>query len=177
MIGLSNGWVESVRTEPSQENAWRQTPFEFTDPPVHCAIHEVEVVGFDGSPETLLVIDIEPSSRVHATNKDEVFLRVGDENRKLTFRERQELLYDKGSRSRYLSSLTRRSRISMITSSSSTPSGAEHQVSALQPLIVRGLITKDKAITAGAAPDATNPQPWFSEATVRVLRYRGGQFQ
>ena len=44
----------------------------------------------------LLVIEVEPGDLVHANQKDEVFLRVGDENRKLNFAQRRELLYDKG---------------------------------------------------------------------------------
>ena len=35
---------------------------------------------------------------VHANQADEVFMRVGDKSRKLTFEERMQLMYDKGER-------------------------------------------------------------------------------
>jgi len=49
-----------------------------------------------GEADHLLAIEVETSEKVHANRRDEVYLRVGDENRKLTFAQRQELLYDKG---------------------------------------------------------------------------------
>lgn len=39
---------------------------------------------------------VEQSRRVHANQKDEVYYRVGDKSKKLTFDERLQLLYDKG---------------------------------------------------------------------------------
>ena len=41
---------------------------------------------------------VEPSMEVHANQADEVFMRVGDKSRKLTFEERMQLMYDKGER-------------------------------------------------------------------------------
>jgi len=43
-----------------------------------------------------LALEIEASSQVHANRRDDVFLRVGDENRKLTYSQRQELVDEKG---------------------------------------------------------------------------------
>jgi ATP-dependent DNA helicase RecG len=50
----------------------------------------------DGQPDDLLVIEVAPSNVVHANSRDDVFLRVGDETRRLTFAQRRELLFDKG---------------------------------------------------------------------------------
>lgn len=41
---------------------------------------------------------IPASPRLHANQADEVFWRVGDKSRKLTFDERLQLMYDKGER-------------------------------------------------------------------------------
>lgn len=49
----------------------------------------------DGDADHLLVFEIAPSDTVHATVRDEVYLRVEDENRRLSFSHRQELLYDR----------------------------------------------------------------------------------
>ena len=39
---------------------------------------------------------VPPSEQVHATHRDEVFLRVGDEDRRLDFEQRIQLRYDRG---------------------------------------------------------------------------------
>lgn len=41
---------------------------------------------------------VEPSMQVHANQADEVFMRVGDKSKKLSFEERLQLMYDKGER-------------------------------------------------------------------------------
>lgn len=41
---------------------------------------------------------VEPSMEVHANQADEVFLRVGDKSKKLSFEERTQLMYDRGER-------------------------------------------------------------------------------
>ena len=56
----------------------------------------VDCIDSHGEPNELLVFEVESSDVVHANQKDEVFLRVGDENRRLSFVQRQELLFDKG---------------------------------------------------------------------------------
>lgn len=42
------------------------------------------------------MIEVEPSDVVRHNRRDEVYLRVGDETRRLSFGQRQELMYDKG---------------------------------------------------------------------------------
>ena len=46
----------------------------------------------------MLLIHVPASPRLHANQADEVFWRVGDKSRKLTFDERLQLMYDKGER-------------------------------------------------------------------------------
>jgi ATP-dependent DNA helicase RecG len=41
---------------------------------------------------------VEPSVQVHANQADEVFMRVGDKSKKLSFEDRTQLIYDKGMR-------------------------------------------------------------------------------
>ncbi len=48
------------------------------------------------SADQVAVIEVESSERVHTNVKDETYLRVGDENRRLGALEAQELRYDKG---------------------------------------------------------------------------------
>ncbi len=46
----------------------------------------------------MILMHIEPGMEVHANQADEVFMRVGDKSKKLTFEERMQLMYDKGER-------------------------------------------------------------------------------
>ena len=71
-------------------NALRQAAIDFTVPAVRCSVSEV-VTSLDG---TLLAFHVSPGDRVHETTKGEVYLRVGDESRRLGFPQRRELEYD-----------------------------------------------------------------------------------
>ena len=175
VLGLWNGQVDGVDRAPAGRVAqWQQAAFDFTVPTVACRSRLVECVNQAGRPDHLLVIEIDTSDRVHANRRDEVFLRIGDENRRLTFTQRQELLYDKGQSS----------------FESTTAEGAELEdldeqllqvyaqaVGHPDPgrlLAARGLITRKGALTVAAVLlFAREPQRWLPEANVRVLRYRG----
>lgn len=73
-----------------------QAAIDHSHPPVRTRSRLVPCINSAGKQDHLLVIDVERSETVHTNNRDEVFLRVGDETRKLTFLQRRELLYDKG---------------------------------------------------------------------------------
>src|SRR3954453_18166223 len=96
VVGLSDGEVEGTNGNLERRNAQFQTNVDFCSPPVRAKPQLVGCVDRDGDPNELLVFEVEPGDTVHANQKDEVFLRVGDENRRLNFTQRQELLYDKG---------------------------------------------------------------------------------
>ena len=85
VIGLHNGVCEGIGGRPENQNEWRQAGLDFTDPPVVFEQRLLECVNHNGAADQLFVIQVPPSEQVHATNRDEVFLRVGDENRKLSF--------------------------------------------------------------------------------------------
>ncbi len=176
VIGLSQGRVEGVSGKDTQLSGWRQAAFDYTDPPVRCEAQEVDVIRDDDTHDRVLVLDIEPSSQVHATNKDEVFLRVGDENRKLTFRQRQELIYDKGQVNFETTPVALEQDVDLDEHLLFEYAKACEAPDAGRLLKARGLVTTDNRVTAGAVLlFADNPQQWFAEATVRVLRYRGSE--
>ncbi|HEY7200610.1 MAG TPA: ATP-binding protein, partial [Candidatus Dormibacteraeota bacterium] len=96
LIGIHDGRVEGTDAHPQHRNELMQTAIDQTEPAVRIRSTLVECRNDRGQPDHLLVIDVAPSDTVHATARDEVFLRVGDENRRLSFAQRQELVYDKG---------------------------------------------------------------------------------
>jgi ATP-dependent DNA helicase RecG len=96
VVGISNGQVEGTDARPERVNELMQAAVDFTVPPVRARSRRVACINQLGRADQLLVIEVDPSEGVHATASDQVFLRIGDENRKLSFAQRQELIYDKG---------------------------------------------------------------------------------
>jgi ATP-dependent DNA helicase RecG len=172
IIGLSDGKIEGTNGNLKRRNAQFQANIDFCAPPVRAKPCLIDCIDSDSQENELLVIEVEPSDLVHANGKDEVFLRVGDENRKLSFAQRRELLFDKGQ-----------------VSFEAGPSGAsldlvdqpllrEYAIAVGAPdptrlLRARGLATDDKLMIAGCLLFAESPQAFLPEAFIRVLRYRG----
>lgn len=97
-IGISDTKreVEGVDEDKIKLNDIRRTPFDFCVPSVNVATELVPCIDCHGHPNHVLVFHIEPGLRVYANQADEVFLRVGDKSKKLSFDERFQLLNDKG---------------------------------------------------------------------------------
>lgn len=122
----------------------------------------------------MLVLQVEASDRVHATHREEVYLRVGDETRKLSFVQRQELLYDKG-QTHFEGTVTRG-----VEQNDLDPSLLRAYADAVahpdptRLLTARGLLDRYGSPTVGALLlFGEHPQTWLPQASVRVLRYRG----
>lgn len=172
IVGLADGSVEGTNSNLERRNSQLQANIDFCAPPVRAKHRLIDCIDSSGEPNQLLAIEVEPSDSVHANQKDEVFLRVGDENRKLNFAQRRELLFDKGQ-----------------ASYEASPSGASLDmvdrplldsyalaVSAPDPtrlLRARGLANDNELTIAGCLLFAEAPQAFLPEAFIRVLRYRG----
>lgn len=174
VLGLRDGEVEGIAGAGSRVNEWRQASLDFTTPPVPIKSHEVPCVNQSGEDDHLFVVEVQPSDHVHATTKDEVFLRVGDENRLLRFDQRQELTYDKGQAS-FEATVLRGFAFNKLDASLM----AEYADAVGHPdperlLIARGLLSPRGQVTVGAyLLFAPQPQARYPEANVRVLRYLG----
>lgn len=174
VLGLWNGRVEGVAAVPKKHNEWRQAALDFTLPPVRVRDQLVECVNDAGALDSLFVIEVEPSDQVHSNRKDEVFLRVGDENRRLTFMQRQELLYDKGQSSYEASPLGEPTVADLRRGWLTAYAEAVNHPDPMRLLRARGLIGKGDSLTIAAVLlFAEHPQRWLPEANIRILRYRG----
>ena len=100
VIGISDKTrkIEGVDYEIRRLNELLRVPFDFCVPTVKAEIEKIRCVDFKGRENHVLLMHIEPSMEVHANQADEVFMRVGDKSKKLTFEERMQLMYDKGER-------------------------------------------------------------------------------
>lgn len=96
VVGLHNGKVEGVANLDARINGYQQAPLDFTVPPVRAKFHQVPCLNDRGGTDSLLVVRVDPSERVHETQDGECYLRVGDESRRLNFSQRQELEFDRG---------------------------------------------------------------------------------
>lgn len=179
VVGLSDGAVEGVDGFHKAVNSLRQVPMNFTVPPVHALAREVPCYDVDDRPTSLLVFEVDSSPAVHTTPQDGCFLRVGDQNRRLSFLQRQELNYDKGQAqfdgeyvpdAFWLEDLDQH-----IVDDYANVIGASDGLGALQ---ARGLMSPDRRVTNGAfLLFGRKPQTRFPQAFVRVLRYRGVERQ
>lgn len=174
VIGVWNGTVEGIDGVRPKVNEWAQAALDFTRPAVRNRQREIECRDDHGGVNHLIVIDVEPSDQVHANHRDEVYLRVGDENRKLNFGLHQELVYDKGQATYETTLVPTASMEDLDQELLGSYAGALQAPDIKRLLRARGLMTKSGSLTAAAVLlFATEPQQWFPEATLRVLRYRG----
>lgn len=98
VVGLSdkNRRVEGVDQATEHVNDLLRVPFDYCVPSVQAQVEYIPCADENGHDNRLLVFHISASEKVHANQADEVYLRVGDKNKKLTFEERFTLMSDKG---------------------------------------------------------------------------------
>lgn len=130
----------------------------------------------DGGDDHLLVFDVEPSAGVHASVRDEVYLRVGDESRRLSYGQRRELEFDKGQASYEATALTDAGWDEIDDGLLGAYAEEVKARDGRTLLQARGLVTQRGALTVGAILlFGRSPQARFPQAFVRVARYRGSE--
>lgn len=174
VIGLHGGRMEAWSS--AKESALRQAAMDYTHPPVRVKAERIVVQDEGGTESFLLLLDIQPSDLVHETSKGECFLRVGDESRKLTYLQRQELHYDRGA-AHFEGTPARDVDVARLDSAHMvTLAGALGFEPGSDPATVlnaRGLLTLRGEVTiAGYLLLGKFPQDLLPQAHVRVLRYR-----
>lgn len=174
VVGLSDGRVEGTDKLGRARNELLQAPLDFCVPPVRARTRFVKCIDESGVDNHLLAFEISPAEAfVHANARDEVYLRVGDSNRRLTFAQRQELTFDRGPgyETRPLPGVTMRDLDRELLDDYVERAGASSRKRLLQ---ARGLLAGDGTINiAGWLLFGRHPQAQLPEAYVRILRYRG----
>jgi ATP-dependent DNA helicase RecG len=173
VVGLNGSEVEGTDSNPAHRNALVQAAVDFSQPPVRFVTRLVPCVNSAGLDDHLLLLEIAPGDAVYANVKDEVFLRIGDENRRLTFAQRQELLFDRG-HGNYESR-----RLEGVLPTEMDSALVQAYAQALQHpdperlLAARGLIVGGAMTVGGILLFGRHPQQFLAEGFIRVLRYRG----
>lgn len=172
VVGLRDGLAEDVDAVPGRVNALLQASIDHSRPPVRARGREIQAVNAAGQAITLLAFEIEPGDTVHETMSGDSYLRVGDESRRLSFLQRQELTYDRGNApfdgtpsAAHLDELGDRYLDDLRQSIGATLETA-------RLLASRSLVTPDGRLTI-AAYLLFGEEPWrrMPHAHVRVLRY------
>lgn len=172
VVGLHNGSVEGFSGNRRRLNDLRQACIDHAVPPVRSTADEVPCVNDAGEADVLLVVRVPPGERVHETVSGDCYLRAGDESRKLSFNQRQELEFDKG-QAQYdgfaVPSATVTELDATLLEHFQSSAGAE---SLSRLLHARNLVTRDDYVTNAAyLLFAPHPQQVFPQAFIRVLRY------
>lgn len=95
-VGLHGGHCEGVDGNPDGQQRWDRAGIEHTMPRMQFESALLPCVTDAGEPDRLCVISVPPSSRPHVRTPDDMYLRVADVDRLLTFAERTALLYERG---------------------------------------------------------------------------------
>jgi len=99
-IGIKDRQFEGINSQGAVKiNDFLQCGVDHCRPPVIFQAEFADVVKADGLPDRVLFLHVEADkNRVHETNAGDVYLRVGDETKRLRFDQRLDLEYDRGSR-------------------------------------------------------------------------------
>ncbi len=99
-IGITNSkrQIEGVDGDISKLNDLLRVPLDYCNPTVEVRTELVPCNDMHGNDNHVLLMFVEPSMQVHANQADEVYMRVGDKSKKLSFEDRTQLMYDKGTR-------------------------------------------------------------------------------
>ena len=168
VVGLHDGMVDGV--EPARVNALRQAAMDHTAPPVPVS-HEERVIKVGGMSRTVLVMRVEPSDTLHSLTNGTAYLRVGDESRKLSAAQRQELAYDRGAAA-YEGSSMKLTIEDLDQTQLGAYASALGAASVRQMLLARDLLDRRGRVTVAACLlFDERPQREYPNAVVRVLRY------
>lgn len=177
-IGIHDGAIEGVIGVTAKVNEWRQAAVDFTRPPVRHRFELLPCVNTVGAIDEIAVVEVEASEHPHQNVKGETYLRVGDENRRLGLFEARELEYDKGA-----------SVYDGTAVPGSTPGDLDGRLvdrylgrvragsRAEEALESRGLLVRRRRAleptVAGILVLGVDPQRFFPQATLRLVRYAG----
>lgn len=177
VVGLGPDGAEGIDAQGQRINDLRQAAIDHSQPLVRAHAREVECVNNSGELDHLLVIEVEPSAVVHNNQRDEVYFRVGDETRRLTFAQRQELTYDKGQSVFDGTTVADVSEDDLdwerIYSWAETLGTADPE----RLMRRRGLLNSEGVTAAAVLLFSKEPQVLFPNAYVRVLKFRGTERQ
>jgi len=170
--------VTGISDYETKVNSFLQAAWDLCVPPVTIVHRFVDCDNYRGEVDRILLIEVLQSGKLHANSRDEVYLRIGDQSRRLSFDERMQMAYDRGEAS-WESMLMPEIPLDELDTDTleryRTAIGTS--LTAHQLLMARRLADRkdDRLILnrAGVLLFAKNPCMWFPRADLRFLRYEG----
>lgn len=169
VVGLSSGAVDGV--SPKRVNELRQAAIDHTAPPVRARVTELRLPPDPDAAKTILVIRVDPGEHVHTLTNGTCYLRVGDESRRLSLQQQQELTFDRGSAS--FDSMPIELKVSDLGASQLEKYAAQLGSSSVDAMLqARDLVDRSGRLRVAAALLFDDrPQREYPSAYVRILRY------
>ena len=181
VVGISDKTrqIEGVDQNETHLNELRRVPFDYCLPSVNARTELVPCKDKNGNDNHVLVFTIQPSLKVFANQADEVFLRVGDRSKKLTFDERFQLMNDKGQcdyEGTYRQGVTmEKLDFALVDDYCKRIGYSKSSMEFLQEN--EGFLCERQGKIYPSAASillfAKNPQGFFPRATIRFIRYDG----
>lgn len=146
---------------------------QMCEPPVRHSVRHVPHMAEGGAAQELIVIEVPPSELLHATTRDECYLRIGDSTCIQSRDQVQELALDK-SVQRY--EATRVPNATVDDLDNPLLENYADRLGSTRPISVLNDKTASEApklTVAAVLLFAQNPTRFFPNALVRVTRFRG----
>lgn len=180
VIGIEDDFtVTGIDDYQNNVNDILRVPFDYCKPSIRVITETVDCIDKDENPNHLLVITIPQSSELHANQHDDVYYRMGDKSKKLSFDERLQLMYAKGTRY-YEDEPVFRSSINDIDMDFVAEyckkigygKSAEEYIRQNNDYVVQH-DGREEMSGAALLLFGKNPQRFFQRARVRFIRYDG----
>ena len=159
----------------SKVDKFKRVPFDFLKSTPIIKTEVIDITNTKLKDDILLIYHIEPSvKRVIRTTSDDVYLRIGDQSRRLTHDEITNLEYDKGER-HIEEELVERSSIADIDTKllGEYKNIIKTNLSDKEVLEARGLLIDNKLTLAGILLFSKSPLKYYPNSRLRFLRYEG----
>lgn len=156
-------------------DAFKRILFDYFKSTPIIKLEVINVININSKDDFILVYHVYPSNkRVIRSTSDDVYLRIGDQSRKLTHEQINSLEYDKGERS-FEEEILDRSSIDDIDKLlvKKYKQTINTKLSDVEVLEGRGLLVDGKLTIAGMLLFSKNPSKFYPNARLRFIRYDG----
>jgi ATP-dependent DNA helicase RecG len=178
-IGVENDkTVSGIRRYQDNVAELLRAPFDHCEPPVSVQVEELPCRNTDGDEDALLLLHVARSQRVHNTTRKVAFVRIGDQNRRLSAQDVIQLAYDKG-----------QAEYEMEPAAGATLSDIDRALLARYRNVVRARgetpsLLKARELASGEGDAlrlnvagvllfAQRPQHWHPRCGIRVVKWEG----
>lgn len=156
-------------------NEFLKVPYDLCTPTPKYDTEILNINNEVGQLDKVLLFHVEPSTnKIIKTSSNDVYLRIGDSSKKLTYEDIKKLEYDKGERL-FEEELVERSSIEDIDSEllAEYKKKVDSYLSDKEILEARGFLYKGQLTIAGVLLFSKTPEKFIPNCKVRFIRYDG----